>query len=182
MKYCRNCGNQIADGENFCRNCGAKQDESFDNAFGGSQSNSSPYYEDVQPIQISKTMQIIIKILLIIAIATVLIDAGKFLIEGLSISQNGGLQAYIDQMILEDPSMAEVFEQIDITQFEKVLETIVIVGAIFALIPLLWVLPMGKKILKAMKEGTTLTTGFKVCTLIFVNVILGIILLCQKDI
>ncbi|MBQ2894851.1 MAG: hypothetical protein IJE92_04965, partial [Clostridia bacterium] len=121
-------------------------------------------------------------ILLIVAIATVLIDAGKFLIEGLQISQNGGLQAYIDQLILEDPSLAEVFAQIDIAQFEQVMETIVIVGAIFGLIPLLWVLPMSKKILKAMKEGTTLTTGFKVCTLIFVNLILGVVLLCQKDI
>ena len=181
MKYCRNCGNPVADGENFCRKCGTKQEDSFGGSF-DTNTVASPYYDDVQPIQISKTMQIIIKILLIVAIATVLIDAGKFLIEGLQISQNGGLQAYIDQMILEDPSLAELFAQIDMAQFEKVMETIVIVIAIFALIPLCWILPMSKKILKAMKEGTTLTTGFKVCTLIFVNIILGVVLLCQKDI
>jgi len=181
MKYCKNCGNPVADGENFCRKCGTKQEDSFGGSF-DTNTVASPYYDDVQPIQISKTLQIIIKILLIVAITTVLIDAGKFLVEGLRISQNGGLQAYIDQMILEDPSLAELFAQIDIAQFEKVMETIVIVGAIFGLIPLCWILPMSKKILKAMKEGTTLKIGFKICTLLFVNLILGIVLLCQKNI
>lgn len=181
MKYCKNCGNPVADGENFCRKCGTKQEDSFGGSF-DTNTVASPYYDDVQPIQISKTLQIIIKILLIVAITIVLIDAGRFLVEGLRISQNGSLQEYIDQMILEDPSLAEVFAQIDMAQFEKVMETIVIVVAIFALIPLCWILPMSKKILKAMNEGTTLTTGFKICTLLFVNLILGIVLLCLKDI
>ena len=181
MKYCKNCGNPVADGENFCRKCGTKQEDSFGGSF-DTNTVASPYYDDVQPIQISKTLQIIIKILLIVAITIVLIYAGRFLVEGLRLSQNGSLQAYIDQMILEDPSMAELFAQIDMAQFEKVMETIVIVGAIFGLIPLLWILPMSKKIWKAMNEGTTLTTGFKICTLLFVNLILGIVLLCLKDI
>ena len=181
MKYCKNCGNPVADGENFCRKCGTKIEDSFGGSF-DTNTVSSPYYDDVQPIQISKTMQIIIKILLVVAIATVLIYAGRFLIEGLRLVQNGGLQAYIDQMIARDPEMAEFFAQIDMAQFEKVMETIVIVRAIFGLIPLLWILPMSKKILKAMKNGTTLTTGFKVCTLIFVNIILGVVLLSQRDI
>ena len=181
MKYCKNCGNPVADGENFCRKCGTKQEDSFGGSF-DTNTVASPYYDDVQPIQISKTLQIIIKILLIVAITIVLIYAGRFLVEGLRLSQNGSLQEYIDQMILEDPSMAELFAQIDMAQFEKVMETIVIVIAIFALIPLCWILPMSKKILKAMKEGTTLKTGFKICTLLFVNLILGIVLLCLKDI
>lgn len=176
MKYCKNCGNAIADDENFCRSCGAKQEDSFD-----TNTVASPYYDDVKPIQISKTLQIVIKILLVVAIATVLIDAIKFLLEGLAITQVE-IQAYIDQMVAADPSMAEVFDTIDAVQLAEIVKTVVIVCAVFGLIPLCWRLPMSKKILKAMKNGTTLSTGFKICTLIFVNVILGIVLLCQKDI
>ena len=66
MKYCKNCGNAIADDENFCRSCGTKQEDSFD-----TNTVASPYYDDVKPIQLSKTLQIVIKILLIIAIATI---------------------------------------------------------------------------------------------------------------
>lgn len=180
MKYCKNCGNPVADDENFCRKCGTKQEDSFGSPF-DTNTVSSPYYDEPQPRQISKTLQIIIKILLIVAIATVLIDAVKFLIEGLAVTQVE-IQAYIDQMVSMDPSMAEVFDTIDTAQLAEIVKTVVIVGTIFGLIPLCWRLPMSKKILKAMKEGTTLTTGFKICTLIFVNAILGIILLCQKDI
>ena len=176
MKYCKNCGNAIADDENFCRSCGAKQEDSFD-----TNTVASPYYDDVKPIQISKTLQIVIKILLVVAIATVLIDAIKFLLDGLAVTQVE-IQAYIDQMVAADPSMAEVFDAIDSVQLAEIVKTVAIVGAVFGLIPLCWRLPMSKKILKAMKNGTTLTTGFKICTLIFVNVILGIVLLCQKDI
>lgn len=181
MKYCKNCGNPVADDENFCRKCGTKIEDSFGGSF-DTNTVASPYYDDVQPIQISKTLQIIIKILLVVAIVMVFVDAGRCLIEGSALSSEAGLQAYIDQMIARDPEMAEFFAQIDIAQFQEVLETIVIVAAVIALIPLLWRIPMSKKILKAMKEGTTLTTGFKVCTLIFVNPILGILLLCLKEI
>ena len=177
MKYCKNCGNAIADDESFCRICGTKQDDPF-----YSSTVASPYYDDVKPVTLlSKTMQIIIKILLIVAIATVFIDAGRVLVGGLSITQ-ADMQAYVDQMIAQDPSVVEVFEVIDIAQFAEIVKTMVIFVAVCCLIPLCWRLPMSKNILKAMKNGTTLSTGFKVCTLIFVNVILGIVLLCQRDI
>ena len=80
MKYCKNCGNPVADGENFCRKCGTKQEDSFGCSF-DTNTVASPYYDDVQPIQISKTLQIIIKILLIVAITIVLIDAGRLLVD-----------------------------------------------------------------------------------------------------
>lgn len=176
MKYCKNCGNAIADDENFCRNCGTKQEDYFD-----TNTVASPYYDDVKPIQLSKTLQIFIKVLLIIAIATIFIDAGRVLLGGLSISQ-ADIQAYVDQMIAQDPSVAELFEVISIAQFAEILKGIVIFVAVCCLIPLCWCLPMSGKILKAMKNGTTLSTGFKICTLIFVNIVLGIVLLCQRDI
>ena len=81
-----------------------------------------------------------------------------------------------------DPEMQEVLGSIDQAQLESFIQTISIVSGLISLIPLAWVLPMRKKILKAMNEGTTLTTGFKICTLLFVNFIAGILLLCSQDI
>ncbi|MBQ8433946.1 MAG: hypothetical protein IJX23_03980, partial [Clostridia bacterium] len=81
-----------------------------------------------------------------------------------------------------DPEMQEVLGSIDQAQLESFMQIISIVSGVFALIPLAWVLPMRKKILKAMNEGTTLSTGFKICTLFFVSFIVGILLLCSQDI
>ncbi len=49
------------------------------------------------------------------------------------------------------------------------------------LIPLIWCIPMTIKVYKAYKGEVTLSVGFKVCTLLFVSLIGGILLLCDKD-
>ena len=58
--------------------------------------------------------------------------------------------------------------------------TLNILGLIF-LIPLIYSIPMTIKINKARKNNTKLSTCFKVCYLIFVNQISGILLLCVND-
>lgn len=50
-----------------------------------------------------------------------------------------------------------------------------------SVIPLAWMIPMTVKIYKADKEGLELTLGFKICTLIFNNVVSGILLLIDKE-
>ena len=45
------------------------------------------------------------------------------------------------------------------------------------LIPLLWTVPMTMKYNRSIKEGTEVSTGFKICTLLFVNMIAGILML-----
>ena len=49
------------------------------------------------------------------------------------------------------------------------------------LLPLAWCLPMTLNYCKKIKSGEPVTTGFKVCTLLFVNTIAGILMLCDKD-
>lgn len=49
------------------------------------------------------------------------------------------------------------------------------------LIPLAWMIPMTIKIYKAVKGEENLSTGFKVCVLIFNNLFSGIFLLADKD-
>ncbi len=54
-------------------------------------------------------------------------------------------------------------------------------GLIGGLIPLCWVIPMTIKVHNSLKNGEKLSTAFKVCTLIFVNIVSGILLLCMKE-
>ncbi len=49
------------------------------------------------------------------------------------------------------------------------------------LIPLAWCIPMTVSVYKAYKGEEYLSTGFKVCTLLFVSMIGCILLLCEND-
>ena len=49
------------------------------------------------------------------------------------------------------------------------------------LIPLAWQIPMTVVVGKKMKTGEQIGTGFKVCVLLFVNIIAGILLLCRQE-
>lgn len=49
------------------------------------------------------------------------------------------------------------------------------------IIPLAWCLPMTISYSKKIKNGEPVSTGFKVCTLLFVNLIAGILMLCDNN-
>lgn len=49
------------------------------------------------------------------------------------------------------------------------------------LIPLAWCIPMTVKIFNCLKTGQPISTGLKVCTLLFVSLVAGICLLCMDD-
>lgn len=55
-----------------------------------------------------------------------------------------------------------------------------IAGAIY-LFPLCWVLPMTIVYFRRTSQGIPMSVAFKVCTLIFVNLIAGILMLCDND-
>ena len=57
-----------------------------------------------------------------------------------------------------------------------------VVRAGFFIVSLAWTIPMTLKVWRTIKEGGTLTTGFKVCTLIFVDIVTGICMLCTDKI
>ena len=50
----------------------------------------------------------------------------------------------------------------------------------FAIIPLIWCIPMTLAVYNSYKNGTKLGVGFKVCTLLFVSLIGGIFLLIDE--
>ena len=73
-------------------------------------------------------------------------------------------------------------------QKDDTLETIVkimlILGCVslgWMIIPLAWCIPITVTIFKKLKNDEPISTGLKVCTLLFVNMIAGIILLCMDD-
>lgn len=49
------------------------------------------------------------------------------------------------------------------------------------LVPLAWCLPITISICGKMKRGEPVGTGLKVCAMLFVNLIGGILLLCRSD-
>ena len=48
------------------------------------------------------------------------------------------------------------------------------------LLPLAWMLPMTISYCKKIKKGEPVSTGFKICTLLFVNTVAGILMLCDE--
>lgn len=64
----------------------------------------------------------------------------------------------------------------------KVLMILTAVAIGWTLIPLAWIIPMTVSLFNKSKTGEKVSTGFKVCTLLFVNVIAGILLLCDDTI
>ena len=62
-----------------------------------------------------------------------------------------------------------------------VITCVVYAVTIVGLFGLIWCLPMTLKINKANKENEPLSTGFKVCVLLFVNTLAGVLLLVDKD-
>ncbi len=173
MKFCPKCGWQMGDDENYCRNCGTKVDSTFNQ----SANNFGSPFDEVPARRINKTMAKVIKIFLILAIVGVVFTAFKTLFTGLSITDIASLEEIIGESI--DVTGADVET---INRIIQVVRMCCIIGSVFCLIPLAWILPMRKKIVNAINNGTTLTTGFKVCTLLFVNLVVGILLFCASEI
>lgn len=65
-----------------------------------------------------------------------------------------------------------------------VVKVFLILGCIsqgWLLIPLAWCIPITVSIFNAMRDKRPISTGMKVCSLIFVNLVAGICLLCMNE-
>ena len=79
------------------------------------------------------------------------------------------------------PVYAGLVPEIDPATFITVYNTICIVFALINLVPLCWSIPMTVVTYRGFQKKTKLSIAFKVCTLIFVNMISGILLLCDQE-
>lgn len=57
----------------------------------------------------------------------------------------------------------------------------IVMGLSFFLIPLAWCIPMTVSYFKNVNNGAPVSTGVKVCSLIFVSMVGGILMLCDKE-
>lgn len=65
-----------------------------------------------------------------------------------------------------------------------VVKVFLILGCIsqgWLLIPLAWCLPLTISVFNSLRDKKPISTGMKICVLIFVNLIAGICLLCMDD-
>ena len=56
-----------------------------------------------------------------------------------------------------------------------------VLSALYFLIPLCWTLPMTIVYFSKTNSRQPISVGFKICTLLFVSLIAGILMLCDKD-
>ena len=56
-----------------------------------------------------------------------------------------------------------------------------VISAFYWIIPLAWTIPMTVIYFKKIKNGEQISTAFKVCSLLFVNKVAGILMLCDKE-
>lgn len=167
MKYCPKCGKEVADNDSFCQSCGYNFNQSeqntsvsnnpginVNNPYGSSASrNNTVYYSDAAKIAT--------KVFLIISIAGMVISFLTFLIIGIA-----GRSAINEAAGGADGGLTG-----------SVFVGVAIYLGVCCLIPLAWTIPMTVSIFKKFKNNQPISTGLSVCTLLFVSIIAGIILL-----
>lgn len=82
---------------------------------------------------------------------------------------------------MEKPAVVQNHED---DTMSTVIKVFLILGCIsqgWLLIPLAWCIPITVSIFNAMRNKHTISTGMKICALIFVNLVAGICLLCVND-
>ncbi|MCD8195271.1 MAG: zinc ribbon domain-containing protein [Coprobacillus sp.] len=70
------------------------------------------------------------------------------------------------------------------TGLELAIEIFMVLGCVvvgFSILGLLWAVPMTVHVFRQIKDGKRIGVGFKVCALIFVSIVGGILLLCRKE-
>ncbi len=84
---------------------------------------------------------------------------------------------------VEQPTQSKTVEQKDDTM-KLIVKIFLIVGCVsqgWLILPLAWCLPITISIFKSLRDNRSISTGMKICSLIFVNLIAGICLLCMND-
>ena len=65
-----------------------------------------------------------------------------------------------------------------------IIKVFLIIGCVtqgWMLLPLAWCIPITVSIFNSLRDRRPIGTGMKICTLLFVNVVAGICLLCMND-
>ena len=77
-----------------------------------------------------------------------------------------------------------VYQEVKDDTMSMVVKIFLIVGCVsqgWLLLPLAWCIPITVSVFNKLKNQQPISTGLKVCALIFVNLIAGVCLLCMDD-
>lgn len=185
MRYCTHCGKQIDDdafvciycgrevshekkesGEpriKYCPHCGAAINEGADVCLScGRRIERGPTASAKTPDATNDTLTTIAKVLMVVTCAACGVVAAISLI--LTLCCGLGIMAM--------PHEAWV---------GMVGASIIGIFAVCALIPLAWTIPLTVYVFKCSKKNAPISTATKICILIFVNLISGILLLCRTE-
>lgn len=152
--FCGNCGTEIQEGVSVCPNCGA--------AVAAAQA----------PVQEAPVQEFTGST----AFEQPVAPAPMQSVQGFdpNVAAPAGQQYYpYQQMPIQyDSALSTVI---------KVFMILGTLGSAILIVPLFWCIPMTVVAFKSLDEGRPIGTGFKVCTLLFVNLIAGICMLCLKE-
>ena len=201
MKKCNKCGTLVSDDEKICNNCGG---ESFDAApdfdtapeLNGANGGSKPVGGTILQ-KLSKTLMGIMCGIGALAIFPLLyllpftIAYSKMVKKGqkigigfkicvlLFVNVFAGISMLCDSSDKSDAPVTKATENADLRKATKILMLIATIIGGFAILPLAWCVPMTIAYFKKVKEGKKVGTGFKICTLIFINIFAGVYMLCD---
>jgi len=178
MKYCTHCGAQLYDEAVFCVNCGkaVNPDKSFTEpqikycSHCGSQLKEGADFcvncgcratpepsNQAKSVNKDKILTMIAQVFMVMTCAEVGIIALVFI------------------------GLANLVGMVSVYSAEFFFVIFFITLAFVSLVPLAWCIPMTVYLFKSAKENKPVSMTYKICTLIFVNIVAGILLLCRKE-
>ena len=85
------------------------------------------------------------------------------------------------EMPKDNENKSEKKKNSELKTIIKILMIIVTVCSGFAIIPLCWTIPMTVSYSRKIEKGEDVSLAFKICTLLFMNMIIGILMLVDDD-
>ncbi|WP_051538290.1 zinc ribbon domain-containing protein [Butyrivibrio proteoclasticus] len=158
MANCPNCGFEVVDGATFCPNCGTAL------ASQNTQQAAPVYSGDV-------------------------VNNGAYAAQPAPVPAPAPAYQPVQPTVQYQPAYQPQYNAYAPARQDDGMTTaikiLMIVGCVFGgfcyLIPLAWKIPMTVVYFNKVKRGEPISTAFKVCTLLFVSLIAGILMLCQGE-
>ena len=170
MKYCHRCGTELTDESAYCPKCGAWQ-------YVETQAQQEPSASQNPPEQkppYNNTVATLNRILLMLVCASLCLTVlGAIVCTTLS-------SAWLEEI---EHMMQEMEQEYGgaISSVYWMFANFGVVGIWLKALPLAWALPMTLHYIKKSKANEPTTLTFKICTLIFVDLLVGILMLCFEQ-
>ncbi len=163
MKFCRHCGFQLNDNDKFCSNCGTSC------SFQKTNINQCP----------NCGIEVKLSSMFCPNCGAKINDNPTF---NHSQNQGFGLGDQYCNNGNNSINMTNSDSQETINTIAKIFMVIATVTGGFVFLPsLCWCIPMTASLFNKIKNREKISVAFKICTLIFVTQITGILLLCRKE-